>query len=492
VTFLPRALSLASVVTAVSLGIAIAAVTPAPWFGTVALGAVCIAALSAAVVFNTRKSGDAFSLLNITAVFYLVTFGVGGLYFAFGEPPGRTSFLERSNLDEAILIGLTSWALLAAGYVINPLRMTQRLMPVLRPRATTSPIAVASVLLAVGWLARLEAIEAGRYFHVPASGEIVSTGSSWTIGAASALPLLAAAYLGARSYLDCPGVRIRLAYYALVGVELLWAIPTGSRANVLTLFVITALIRYYGRSRRFPVAQVLASALVAVFFVIPFGAEYRGDNRQFQSQSRQSLEAAATTVTSRSVRAVVDAGLESTASRFSGVVSVAAIVGQGSKLEGHAPGETYWWIAEAIVPRAAHPEKADPGLFGNEFGREYGIVAPSDRITGIAVTHPGELYLNFGLLGILLGMPLVGAVYRTIDALFRQRSHPGVLAVFAIVLWEFLNGSESILAVGVFGPMKLAAFCAFALFAASRFAEMICASPAVRRLGLPSAEAGRA
>lgn len=489
-THVPRALWLASVVTAVALGASIAAVTHVSWFGSVALGVVCIAALSAATVFNTRQSGDAFSLLNITAAFYIMTFGVGGLYFAFGEPLGRVSVIQRSNLDEAILIGLISWVLLAAGYVINPLRMTQRLIPVLRPRATTSPIAVASVLLTFGWLARIEAIEEGQYFHVPASGDIVSTGSSWTIAAASALPLLAAAYLGARLYLDGAGEGIRVAYYALVVVEILWAIPTGSRANVLTLFVITAVIRYYGRSRRFPAAQVLVASLLAVFVVFPFGVAYRGDNRHFQSQSRQSLETAATTVMSRPLSGVVDAGLQHTASRFSGAVSLASIVGQAPRLESYASGETYRWIAEAVVPRAAYPTKADPGLFGNEFGRAYGIISPNDRITGITVTHPGELYLNFGLLGILLGMPLIGAVYRAIDGLFRQRNHPGVLAVFAIVLWEFLNGSESILAVGVFGPLKLAAFCALALFSASRVVEVIGATSR-RRMEPSSAEAGQ-
>jgi hypothetical protein len=479
-----------SVMTAVALGIALVTVTPAAWFGTVALGVVCITALLAAIVAATRLSGDAFSLLNVTAVFYLVTFGVGGLYYAFAEPRIRASFFDRSNVDEAILIGLTSWGLLAAGYVVNPLHNTQRLIPVLRPLTTTSPIPVAAILLAFGWLARLETIEAGRYFHVPASGEIVSTGSSWMISAAATLPTLATAFVGARSYLDCPSRRIRITYYLLLVVEILWAIPTGSRANVLTLFVMVAVIRYYGRSRRFPVAQVLGTALAGVFIVLPFGAEYRGDNRHFQSHPRESLEAAAATLTSRSPSAIVDAGLESTVSRFSGVASVAAIVGESRRLDSHAPGETYLWIAEAAVPRAVHPEKADPGLFGNEFGRAYGILAPSDRITGITVTQPGELYLNFGLLGILLGMPLIGAVYRTVDVLFRQRSHPAVLAVFAIVVWNFLNGSESILAVGVVGVLKLAAFCALALFGASRVVEML-GIASVRPLPPPSPETRR-
>jgi hypothetical protein len=122
------------------------------------------------------------------------------------------------------------------------------------------------------------------------------------------------------------------------------------------------------------------------------------------------------------------------------------------------PGETFIWAAEVFIPRAIFGSKEDPGKFGNYFGRQYGMVYSQDKITAIAVTQPGEQYLNFGLIGILFCAPLVGGVYRAISVYFaRRRNDPATLALYAGLAWPLVNGHETILAMGLFGVLKVTA-----------------------------------
>lgn len=51
----------------------------------------------------------------------------------------------------------------------------------------------------------------------------------------------------------------------------------------------------------------------------------------------------------------------------------------------------------------------DPAYMGgNEFGRMFGLIGPYDDKTGVALPMIGDLYLNFGLLGVICGLALFG------------------------------------------------------------------------------------
>jgi hypothetical protein len=149
-------------------------------------------------------------------------------------------------------------------------------------------------------------------------------------------------------------------------------------------------------------------------------------------------------------------------------VSLALIHARGtSRLDIH-PGETLQWAAQAVVPRALFGSKHDPGTFGNDFGRAYGVVLPVDHRTSYAVTQPGELYLNFGVLGILFGMPVIGGLFRVLSSYLRERgTDPLAMAIYASLGWAIVNGEESIVAVGLVGIFKLVVLYV-ALFALGR------------------------
>jgi len=95
---------------------------------------------------------------------------------------------------------------------------------------------------------------------------------------------------------------------------------------------------------------------------------------------------------------------------------------------------------------------------GNEFGRAMGIAAPGDYATGVAATNMGELYINFGLAGILLGMLLTGVLYRVFFSTCRQRL-PAFVLLYALMWPILIHGIESPITVLFSTSIKMILLC---------------------------------
>ena len=451
---------------AVALGIVSLSWNSGPLFaGLVALlGCTTIGT----VVMSYRRNGDLFSLLSLSAVFYLLGFGAGGVYFWFaldGPVPGAptlslSSLFGREDLVAAMAMANVAWLLLVFGYAANPMKVLPGATWRLRLATRRSSVGyIVGGLLLLGWLGRAQLFFSGRYFHTATPGAVAeATGSSWFIAVFASLPTLATALVGAASYLGGTGNQRRMdraAFWVLVALEFVWYLPSGSRASIVALLVMIATVRYYGRGRRLHWAGAGATALVVVLVLLPFGATYRDSTRPYQLQPREALWDAAFGTFDRPVTEAIGAGVESTFSRFSDIASVAAISARGRDESNRKPWETLAWGPETLVPRALMSHKSDPGTYGNEFGRQYGFIDRSDFQTSIAPSQMGEMYLNFGLLGLVFGMPLIGAVYRLInDVLAARATNPGTLALWAVAVWPLVHGQESIVAVGLIGVLK--------------------------------------
>ncbi len=91
-------------------------------------------------------------------------------------------------------------------------------------------------------------------------------------------------------------------------------------------------------------------------------------------------------------------------------------------------GETYQTLLWTFVPRFLYPNKPTKTL-GNEFGHRYDIIAEEDTWTSINLPHQViEMFVNFGTGGVLIGMALLGFVYRAILA-FLSRPDAGERAI---------------------------------------------------------------
>ncbi len=100
--------------------------------------------------------------------------------------------------------------------------------------------------------------------------------------------------------------------------------------------------------------------------------------------------------------------------------------------ERFAKGRTIWEAALSIIPRSFWPEKpmvAGSGDLVNEFT---GITF--DKDTSIGIGHILELYANFGVLGVVLGMALLGALVSAVDRIAAARLYVGDGAGF-VAYW---------------------------------------------------------
>lgn len=461
------------------------------WWAIALPAAILVGAAVATIVAGDRRARDALSPLGLTAVFYVASFAAGGIYFWVERDPAVTGIAPvfgQDDVGRALALALASFGALVLGYVAAPLRPLLRVLPA-PPRfeSTSQRIAILAVLLAFGWLARLEQVASGTYFHVAASVS-VTTGASWFVSAASQLPTLAAAFVGAQAFLarrrGSRDARAELLFYVLLAIEVAWYLPAGSRGALLTLLLMVVIVRYYGLGRRPTWTGMLAAVAIACFVVFPLEVNYRNAEGGYQHGAATHLRTSVGELVTQGPAQAWQNGFTATFTRLSSITSVAAILDAGRDRIAQPPGQTLLWAGESVVPRALAPGKFDPGLFGNDFGRAYGLLGASDRKTSIAITQFGELYLDFGLVGVVVGMCIVGGFYRLLADYFAgRRSEPLALAVYAVAAWDVINLQESIVAVGLFGLIKLMLFLLLVLAAAGGLQRLGGSAPRPARSG---------
>ena len=95
--------------------------------------------------------------------------------------------------------------------------------------------------------------------------------------------------------------------------------------------------------------------------------------------------------------------------------------------------------------------------FGNEFGRELGILAPTDFKTSVGPTMLGDWYINFGIWGIVFGMFLMGGIFRLFyEILIRESGHSSSgIMIYSFVWIEVIRGMENWIAPVYAGLVKL-------------------------------------
>jgi hypothetical protein len=147
----------------------------------------------------------------------------------------------------------------------------------------------------------------------------------------------------------------------------------------------------------------------AVLFIIYFGAF--GAQRQSMSAGVSRLEQLAELGDQDLALANSPAARQTVLSRLTTinqVTQIGRLVDEG----GHLGGSTLEYLGFAFVPRVLWPEKpliAKGAWFALQIGQAR--ISETGRITNaVNMTVPGELYLNFGWLGVLVGLLLFGAL----------------------------------------------------------------------------------
>jgi hypothetical protein len=127
-------------------------------------------------------------------------------------------------------------------------------------------------------------------------------------------------------------------------------------------------------------------------------------------------------------------------------------------------GETYLSLVGFAVPRFLWPSKPTKTL-GQDFGHRYGYLDATDTWTSINLPFLVEFYANFGEIGVLIGMVIVGLVYRLLDNDLNRPGQPLQVTICGLVLLVPLSNIESDFSL-VFGGLFMNAVALWCLLVA--------------------------
>jgi len=147
-------------------------------------------------------------------------------------------------------------------------------------------------------------------------------------------------------------------------------------------------------------------------------------------------------------------------------------------------GRTYSYLIVAAVPRILWPGKPIAQEANDWFGVSYGYITTGQvGQTMMGMPHLVEAYINFGLLGTLPLMGLIGYVYALLDrALNRPMAGEGGMAILAAMMLA-PNAIESSTAASFGGLVQNIAALALLLlpFRAWRHQRPATSSPGAQR-----------
>lgn len=125
------------------------------------------------------------------------------------------------------------------------------------------------------------------------------------------------------------------------------------------------------------------------------------------------------------------------------LVPLAYLISQTPERIPYLLGETYYPLLVKPVPRAIYPNKPQDVPEFRRIVQRYSLLPEGNEINLFKVHQMGEMYINFGIAGVLLGMLILGALCR---ALYRMFFHSGATAITmaagAMIMTRLLLGME--------------------------------------------------
>lgn len=237
----------------------------------------------------------------------------------------------------------------------------------------------------------------------------------------------------------------------LPGVILVSYLTVSMKALVMVFAGVPVIARWYAR-RKLPWASLLVLLLLLVFVIFPFYNTFRWQDPKMDQTAR--LGATFDVISRWDSEAYQLWSITTVKRRMAMINSVALVIRDVPRWVPYAEGGTLFGPMLAnVVPRILWPDKP-LNTEGRDFGRKFRVTNYYTRETFIAPTIPGELFWNFDLPGIVIGMALLGVamgwVYR------RNGCGPGLdpvrRAVYVVMLvqWLMFDGGLASATVGTF------------------------------------------
>lgn len=388
-----------------------------------------------------------------------------GLYYALPLTLGITDQYfnapvdPRTDYDLAVDLALFGWfAMMAAYHAVGGVVRDRRLTP----KTSFDPLVLrrwSFAFLFAGLLLSLLRVKIG---DSSLTGGIFQFATSLEWFGAGAI-----AMLGRRGYLSNPGKVIGTAgIVAAAGIIL----AGGSIAPLVMLVATVGFGLWIGRPS-LKLTWILAAVSIALFAMSLRGVaiEFRKaawfGSAQLTQSDRMMLMLKLLEMRSErdGVMATVANGVATTGGR-SAVLDLFANV--ASRTPSEVPywnGVTYVSLVGSFVPRVLWPDKPTKEL-GQAFGHRYRLIYWTNTSTAINLPFLVEFFINFSTAGVVLGMMLVGLIYRVLDAVVNRPLQDPLVSLLGVVLLLPLLLIESDFSL-IFGGLPLNALALYGVWA---------------------------
>ena len=228
----------------------------------------------------------------------------------------------------------------------------------------------------------------------------------------------------------------------LVPVRMAAGLATGLSGQAIGT-VIPIVILYSSLRRRLPWA-VIAAGFLGVMFVHSVEMPFRALTWKGGALSGASSAEKAELMGKLALRAA-NGGMpyedlfQATLGRLNMATMFAMTVSETPSFVPYWQGATYYPILFKPIPRILYPEKPKEAT-GGAFGHRYNTLDPSDHETSINLPQLVELYINFGIAGVVVGMFLFGVLFQCVLSLFVHEGMGfGALIGASFIAAQFFN-----------------------------------------------------
>jgi hypothetical protein len=433
---------------------------------------------------SSTRTADAFSPITCVAAIVAVTFAGRAIYVSlFSDGQSQVALLGARPYHDyfpgALAVSAMGFVALSCGYLLGPKRRPSWRQPRYFVWSARPPTARILGLLLVGAIATIVRVVRGEVVGRDMSDEEV-TSLTFVLGALTSCTQFAAG--AAALYLHSPRRtdRAKMALIVWLGalpISVLQSLVFGTKTPVLmSIFVTIGALHYAGRRVR--LRTLFGAGLVTVLLVFPTVNAYRStvavstaDATGNVSNFVQTLRDLREHLSDGSIADYFQLSLDNLMARSTGVDSLSLVMKYGGGPELRRRADYLLIPAFAFIPRILWPTKPTGGP-AVQFGRVFILSSEeaSNSYTSFGIYHMGDLYLNFSLPGVIIGMFILGAVYRFTYEYLTPAAGPhwkGRIFIYLFSLWVMMNGFEGDIPT-VYGNLlkSLVVFCLAAAFIA--------------------------
>jgi oligosaccharide repeat unit polymerase len=410
----------------------------APLMAPLPLDIICLAVglVPGAVSAATRRRFDLLEPIHlIIASFTLIT-GVRALYLITYRTAVYTRIPSDDLISAALALSIVGMLAVYAGYYSG---IGDNLAASIRPwralwvgefRYPPTIIAVAAFIGLTGMI-----VLGGEAASVEGQRSVLdSAGLFWLMPLSYCAPFaLYMMFLNLEH--EPPSAARAIAFATILGTIAAFFLLRPSKDWILRLFYYPLVFYHYRRRKLRPFKSV-AIGTVVVITIFTWGVIGNLYVKRFGYDSADTIDYLSKNV--QNPREFFDLLL----SRFYGIDSIAVIIEHvrqtGHFLMGSSLAEALYWF----VPRALWPGK--PYTFSYAFGRLFQGYVGWGGDSFATTTVFGELYLNFGIVGVVAGSFIFGVFARTVYAYLigrvQTKSAIMLYSIFLIQLVEFTEG----------------------------------------------------